>query len=190
MSTPYQQRLRERYLAVPEMPAPAPWRLVAGGEIAVGGLVGVGFAVHPEGGQDIAMVVSSSGHGLFDAVTGERIAREYDPEDAYPEGDDLSCPGLGPVTGVPVRVAGLYGGGLHTTAPGGWTVDVVSPDWPRHRVLLSVGGGGPYSGAPGESWWHVRHVDVTELRAAGFSPSGRTLVVATSAGVTFWTRCP
>ncbi|MFE6285582.1 hypothetical protein [Streptomyces sp. NPDC057877] len=49
------------------------------GRIPVGGLLGVGFAVHPGTGHDVAMVVSSSGHGLFDAVTGGRIAREYDP---------------------------------------------------------------------------------------------------------------
>jgi hypothetical protein len=84
-------------------------------------------------------------------------------------------------------VAGLFGGGLHTTSGDGWSVDVVSPDWPHHQVLLSTGGG-PWRGEPGEQWWHVARVDHAELRAAGFSPSGRTLAIATSADLTLFTR--
>jgi len=128
------------------------------------------------------------GHGLFDTVTGERIARDRDP---YPElacpDADLSCPGLGPVAGVPVRIAGLHGGGLHTGTHDGWTVDVVAPDWPNERVLLS-NNGNPYAGQRDATWWHIFHSDYSELRAAGFSPSGNTLVVATSSDVTIWTR--
>jgi hypothetical protein len=54
------------------------------------------------------MVVSHDGHGLFDAVTGEKIARDRYPDpgtetpDASP---DLACPGLGPITGLTLAVA-------------------------------------------------------------------------------------
>ncbi len=136
------------------------------------------------------MVVSSSGHGLFDAVTGEKIARDRDPapEVSTPDGHpDLTCPGLGPVAGTPVRIAGLFGGGLHRTTPDGWTLDVVSPEWPHHRVLLSADGGLNRE-TPGGTWWHILHSDYSELRTAGFSPSGRTLAVATSSDLTLWTR--
>lgn len=38
------------------------------------------------------------------------------------------------------------------------------------------------------TWWHVFHADYSELRAAGFSPSCRTLVIATSSDVTLIVR--
>ncbi|AXK34528.1 hypothetical protein DVA86_19625 [Streptomyces armeniacus] len=190
MLTTYQRRLRKHYLAAPVMPAPEPWQPVVEYGTPVGGLLGIGFAVHAESGHDLVMVVSHDGHGLFDAVTGEKIARDRDPDpatstpDAHP---DLTCPGLGPVQGTRVRIAGLFGGGLHSTTPDGWGLDVVSPDWPHHRVFLSTDGG-LHKGPPGEKWWHVFHADYSELRAAGFSPSGRTLAVATSSDLTLWTR--
>ncbi|MFD9903351.1 hypothetical protein [Streptomyces sp. NPDC059063] len=190
MITDYQQRLRERYLAAPVMAAPEPWRPVLDNRTPIGGLLGIGFAVHPDSGRDLVLVVSSGGHGLFDAVTGEKIARDRDPDpetstpDAHP---DLTCPGIGPVHGTPVRIAGLFGGGLHSTTSDGWTVDAVSPEWPHHRVVLAEDGG-RHHGPAGGTWWHVFHADYSELRATGFSPSGRTLAVATSSDLTLWTR--
>ncbi|ARF74381.1 hypothetical protein B7C62_20695 [Kitasatospora albolonga] len=190
MITEYQQRLRERYLAAPVMPSPAPWHPVLDRSIPIGGLLGIGFAVHPETGHDLAMVVSHDGHGLFDAATSKKIARDRDPDPATsaPEAHpDLACPGLGPVAGTEIRIAGLFGGGLHTTTSDGWTVDVVSPDWPHDRVILSADGGAN-NGAAGGTWWHVFHSDYSELRTAGFSPTGLTLAIATSSDLTLWTR--
>ncbi|GAA5700721.1 hypothetical protein Save01_01524 [Streptomyces avermitilis] len=189
--TGYQQDLRDRFLAAPVLPAPEPWRPVFKPFAAVGGLLGIGFASHPDNGNDLVMVVSQAGHGLFDAVTGEKIARDRDPdpEDSTPDAvADLSCPGLGPIAGSRVRIAGLFGGGLHTGTEDGWVVEVVSPAWPHDRVLLSRGSGMPHRGPHGEKWWHIFHSNYSELRAAGFSPSGQTLAVATSSDVTLWTR--
>ncbi|MGW3134778.1 hypothetical protein [Streptomyces sp. NPDC001139] len=185
----YQRQMRDRLLAAPVLPAPGPWRHLACA--AVGQLLGIGFASHPGTGHDLVMAVSHGGHGLFDAVTGERIARERDPdpEDSTPDTTaDLSCPGLGPVVGTRVHIAGLFGGGLHTTTADGWTLEVVVPAWPHERVLLSRDGGLPHSGPHGERWWHIFHSSHSELRAAGFSPSGQTLAVATSSDVSLWTR--
>lgn len=186
--TPYQTALRDRMLDTPVLPAPPPWRRVV--DAPVGGLLGIGFATHPDTGHDLVMAVSTGGHGLFDAVTGDRLARERDPEpeDSTPdESPDLTCPGLGPVTATRVHIAGLYGGGLHSTAEG-WYLQVVSPDWPHHRVVLAAAGGRPHKDPYGETWWHVLHARHSEFRAAGFSPSGRTLAVATSSDLTMWTR--
>lgn len=186
----YQQRLRDRFLATPVVPAPPPWRPVLDGTTPIGGLQGIGFAVHPEDGRDLVMVTSMDGHGLFDAVTGEKIARDRDPDTdtASPDGTpDLACPGLGPVAGTRVRIAGLFGGGLHATTPDGWCIDVVAPEWPNERVLLSTDGGA-FKGEHGGSWWHVFHSDYSTLRAVGFSPSGCTLAVATSSDLTLWAR--
>ncbi|MGW5670128.1 hypothetical protein [Micromonospora sp. NPDC003776] len=77
------------------------------------------------------------------------------------------------LAGTRVRIAGLLGGGLHATTDDGWTIDVVAPEWPNHRILLSADGGG-YEGPPGTTWWHVFHADYSELRAAGFSPINRS----------------
>ncbi|MYS16620.1 hypothetical protein [Streptomyces sp. SID4982] len=186
MTTEHQRALRERYPAAPVMPAPSPWRPVGGGPTLVGGLLGMGFAVHPETGRDLVMVVSAGGHGLFDAVTGERIARDHDPDPGTDTPDmsaDLTCPGLGPVAGTPVRIAGLFGGGLHSGSGAGWTVSVVSPDRPGDRVILSASGN-INTGPPGGTWWHVFHSTHSEFRAAGFSPTGHTLAVATSSDLT------
>ncbi|MGZ3146481.1 hypothetical protein ACVDFE_31715 [Lentzea chajnantorensis] len=183
----YQLDLRARVLAAPTVPAPAPWRPADDHMVAIGGLLAVGFATHPGNGRDLLLVASSTGLGLFDTTTGERLARDRDDESGWVE-DDLTCQGIGPVAHLRVPMAGLDGGGLHTGAPG-WAVDVVSPDWPSHRVLLSTGS--PFfSGAHGESWWQVFHANYSELRAAGFSPSGATLVVATSSDISLWTRTP
>ncbi|WP_194898849.1 hypothetical protein [Catenulispora pinisilvae] len=188
MLSDYQRQLCDRFLAAPVMPAPEPWRPAAAGTIAVGGLLGVGFAPDPDSGEDLLMVVSHDGYGLFDTATGTKIARDRDPDLELPDGPDLACPGPGPLAraGVRVPIAGLFGGGLHTVADR-WVLDVVSPEWPNDRVLLSTGGG-PWRGSAGETWWHIFHSDYSELRAAGFSASGRSLVVATSSDITLWTR--
>lgn len=185
----YQQAMRERLLAAPVVPAPDPWRRV--GFEAVAGLLGIGFAPHPDTGRDLVMVVSHGGHGLFDSVSGEKIARDRDPgpggstPDAAP---DLSCPGLGPIAGRRVPIAGLFGGGLHTTTADGWTLEVATPAWPDERVFLSSDGGLPHAGPHGEGWWHIFHSSHSTFRAAGFSPSGQTIAVATSSDISLWTR--
>jgi hypothetical protein len=191
MLSAYQQRLRERFLAAPQTAPPAPWRPVVDRRTPIGGLLGVGFAVAPDSGREFALVLSSQGLGVFDAETGEKVARDRDAEDAFPEDTpDLSCEGVGPLAGVRVRMAGCFGGGLHSGTEDGWGVDVVSPEWPNDRVLLSRGSGMPHDGPHGERWWHVFDACYSELRAAGFSPSGRTLAVATSSDLTLWTRRP
>ncbi|WP_037604549.1 hypothetical protein [Streptacidiphilus rugosus] len=190
MLTDYQRDLRDRLLAAPVTAPPAPWTPVLDARTPIGGLLGIGFGVHPDNGHDLVMVVSSDGHGLFDAATGAKIARDRDPDpdsSTLDDTRDLSCPGLGPLSGTRVRIAGLFGGGLHSTSGDGWSLDVVAPEWPHERVLLSTDGGF-HRGEPGTAWWHVFHSARSTLRAAGFSPSGRTLAVATSSDLSLWAR--
>lgn len=190
MLSDYQQQLRDRFLAAPVLAAPAPWQPVLDRRTPIGGLLGIGFAPHPDDGRDLVMIVSHDGHGLFDAVTGEKIARDRDPDTSTPDASlDLTCPGLGPITGTRVHIAGLFGGGLHHTTTDGWALDIVTPEWPHERVLLSADGN-IYKDPPGHGWWHIFHCDHSTFRAAGFSPSGFTLAVATSSDLTLWTRQP
>ncbi|TDC55627.1 hypothetical protein E1281_11595 [Actinomadura sp. KC345] len=190
MLTNYQQQLRDRFLAAPVLAAPPPWQPVLDRRTPIGGLQGIGFAAHPDDGHDLVMVVSQDGHGLFDAITGEKIARDRDPapDTSTPDASaDLTCPGLGPIAGTQVHIAGLFGGGLHHTTPDGWALDIVSPEWPNDRILLSADGD-IYKDPPGQGWWHIFHSNYSTFRAAGFSPSGSTLAIATSSDLTLWTR--
>lgn len=186
----YQRNLRNRFLSAPVTPPPAPWTPVLDNRTPIGGLLGIGFGIHPDTGHDVVMVVSVDGYGLIDAVTGEKIARERDPDpDGSTPGEsrDQTCPGFDVLEGTRVQIAGLFGGGLHSESGDGWALDVVAPEWPNERVLLSAGGE-IYRGELGESWWHIFHSDYSTLRTAGFSPSGRTLAVATSSDLTLWTK--
>ncbi|MEU4619684.1 hypothetical protein AB0G04_06865 [Actinoplanes sp. NPDC023801] len=181
----HQIELRDRFLAPPVVDAPAPW--VKQRPLRAGGLLGVGFAPHPETGEDLLLVASHNGLGLFSAH-GERLARDEDSDRSWPD-SELTCMGIGVLAGVRVRMTGLLGGGLRNTVDEGqWRLDVVSPGWPSRRVVLSATGWGPWQGEHGESWWTIFDETVTDLRAAGFSSSGSTIVAATSSDVTLWTR--
>ncbi|MBL7626224.1 hypothetical protein [Frankia nepalensis] len=151
-------------------------------------MLGVGFGNHSHDGRDLLVVVSHDGHGVIDTRDYAKLIRDRDPDasDLLPSDDDLSVPGLGLLAGTRVRIAGLFGGGLHSTTSDGWAIDVVAPEWLRHRVLLSSDGG-RYEGPSGTDWWHIFQAH-SELRAAGFSPSGRSLVIATSSDVTLLIR--
>ena len=126
MPNDYQRQLRERLERLPYAGVPAPWRLVGGS--GIGGLTEVGFA---ESSDDL-LVVSHQGRGLFDCLTGERLARDH--EEFFENSDDsgLTAPGIGRRETTIFRTAGLHGGGLATYTRDGWGVHVVQLPWPIH----------------------------------------------------------
>ncbi|MEU1724589.1 hypothetical protein [Nonomuraea sp. NPDC005692] len=150
-------------------------------------MTGVGFAVHPESGEDLILVTSHQGRGVLNCVTGRRVARDPDPDPAWPDDYTLTCQGIGPLTDTAIKISGLLGGGLHTTTTNGWSIDVVTPDWPIASVLLSSSGD-PYRDEPGSTWWHIHREEACELRTAGFSPTGHTLAIASSCTLTLFTH--
>ncbi len=166
-------------------PPPSPWRLVA--DAAVGGLVCVGLA-SPTKGRELVIAVSWSGRGVFDALSGELLARDR-TELSQPWFDELSLrvDGIGPLARHGVSVAGLWGGGLRRMTGDHWTVAVHAPDWPEEMVVLQP---------PGKEILSPNHASgcvvidrpVTELRAVGFSESGRVLVEATSSSLRLYAR--
>jgi hypothetical protein len=173
--------LRQRYshlLALPANQLTPPWRMVA--SVAVGGLSGVGF----EENSDTLLVTSFAGRGVFDGLTGERLARD----DAYPFPEDTAncqVEGIGPLASRWVRTAGHHGGGLAAWADG-WSVERLPLTWPNEHLLLFPNG---------NSLWDDRQnldgvmkflPDV--LVAFGFSPTGRTFIVATSSDFTLYGR--
>jgi hypothetical protein len=118
------------------------------------------------------LVVSSQGLGVFDG-NGERVARDADAEDmpGYPE----SVEGIGPITGVIVPLMGLDSvGAFPRSTSDGWQLGVLEP---RDCRGIWTAPPGVSLEPPGAGCVRLagRFEDV---RAAGYSASGQTLVIA------------
>lgn len=149
---------------------PEPWRRVASD--IIGGLTNVGFA-HADG-QELLLVVSWNGRGVFD-LDGNRIAR--DPtglDDTWHDEDTMTAIGIGPLEGERVPIAGLWGGTLPSSTADGWTVRRDG-----ERVLLLRDDIEPAV---------LQDEDFFDFRVAGFSPTGRALVIATGGDFTLLVR--
>lgn len=180
MTDKYQNQLRKRLENLPYSPPPAPWILISSS--VVGGLMQVGYA----DGTDDLLVVSSQGRGLFDCTTGKRIARDDDESFPNPDKSEMTAPGIGTHAETIFRLAGLQGGGLAACTRDGWGLHVLQLPWPIHIVFITS-----------------NYVDITDntggvkklcndepctFRAAGFSPTGRSFVVATSGELRIYAR--
>lgn len=175
-----QEALRQHVLNAPVEDPPSAWERHR--SFGVGGLLSVGF------GEDdrYLLVESSNGRGVFDCVTLERVARDYDMDaHKWSDSDRLECNGIGPLQGETIRMAGLYGGGLSRVTRDCWTVDIVHIPWPDEYLVV----------APPDSSIYDLDTRIARLRppitavhAFGFSPSGRTLVLATSSDLYIYGR--
>lgn len=154
------------------------------GMIAIGGLTGVGF----DDNSRFLLVVSHDGLGVIDCLTGEKVAREYDG--AYDtDVGTLLTEGIEPLANAKVRVSGILGGGLPNSTHDGWSVDRHPLSWPVAELYL-------FPATQSLLWAQDGSIDgivklpptVTEVRAFGFSPDGKKLVVATSSDVTIYKR--
>ncbi|MEM8534946.1 MAG: hypothetical protein AAGF95_29165 [Chloroflexota bacterium] len=159
---------------------PTPWRETA--THAIGGLLAVGYAEN----TDLLLVVSSQGRGVFDCLTGEKVAR--DDTDPYPYFNEIKliAHGIGPLTDRTIHIAGLHGGGLPHYTHDGWSLKAFSIMWPHHDIVLEY----PYQSI-------YNHIDngvkvgedgACELRAYGFSQTGQSFIIATSCDITLFTR--
>jgi hypothetical protein len=172
------RRFRKRVRALTTKPPPAPWTLHEA--IPVGGLTCVGFG--EVAGQDFLLVVSHDGRGVFD-LAGTRVARDRTPlHDRWHDDQRLTAIGIGPLAGIAVPIAGLWGGGLPLMTGDGWGVERMPVDWPDERIVLR---------APHPRWdemIQIHHETVFSIRAVGFSPSGAALVIASSGEFSLITR--
>lgn len=182
MSLPdHLNRVVQRMRATPISDPPTPWR--CSGSFAVGGLTDVGFGRH----SDLLMVISNSGRGLFNCQTGEKVAREYDDGD-WQDTLALEAQGIGPLHDQRIRTAGLHGGGLPRSSGDGWSAEDFVLDWPHHTLLLVPPGSWAYGDGFGKPANYTKVAVESELRAWGFSPTGRCLILATSSDLTCWYR--
>jgi len=166
--------LNDRLRSIKIAPVPPPWQRTIH---AIGGLTEVGYV--PD--ADLLLAVSSTGRGLFDCTSGQRVARDYtSPDEGGSWYDDtgLLAQGIGPAEKHFIRLAGLHGGGLPRNTRDGWSLELVAPDWPLQSIIIQP---------PGRSVLIERFADGCakieqdyEVRAFGFSDTGRSFVVAVS----------
>jgi hypothetical protein len=180
MSMGHLDPLRKELRALGVADPPKPWSKVC--TVAVGGLRSVGF----DRNSELFLVVSSAGRGVIDGRSGSKVAR--DNAEYYERELLLEAEGIGPLEGSTLRVAGVLGGGLPTVTADGWSVEVVSLEWPAVEILLLEPLASLYDSLQGKKSRFHKLSSESELRACGFSYSGRTLVVATSSDVTIYGR--
>jgi hypothetical protein len=148
----------------------ARWRSVL--FAAVGGLTEIGFS----GAEATLLVMSHDGRGLFDLATGRRIARDDEqpaPNTLWMDRTARRVQGIGPSGDEWFAMAGLWGGALQTVSPTGWTVAVQGRGRDERAYVTA---------RRDRTKWLVG-TPLGEIRAFGFSGSGRHLVLATSSDV-------
>lgn len=180
------KQFKDRFDALECLPLesalPAPWK--GPRTCAVGGLTDVGFG----DSSDLLICVSSDGRGVLDCATGERVARDRGTEFAF-DTANLLVEGIGPLAGKKVRTAGMAGGGLAARTLDGWSVEKHPFAFPEEQLFVAPPGQSMLWTPQGQKM-RLSKIGgfVTELRAYGFSPTGRTFVVATSSEVVMFAR--
>jgi hypothetical protein len=169
---------RIRRMPITEHPV---WRAV--GSAHYGGVYGVGFDLDSE----LLLTESSDGKAVFDCTTGERVARDRDAHSTGEEEVRLETRGIGPLADKPVRIGGLFGGGLPLLTLDGWSVELVHHAWPDVASLVLI--------PPGSILWdpaRARHccklAECEAPLAYGFSHTGQSLVLAHSHMLQIWSR--
>ncbi|MEU4217708.1 hypothetical protein [Actinoplanes sp. NPDC026623] len=137
----------------------------------------------------------------------QTVARSGD-DDTYGDHYPVAVAGIGPVAGTRIPLAGPCGGGLRAFTPDGWRVAVIAPDWPdekgrpdprpappirpptrpplrppisaRPPTPAADPTADPDPGADPDAALIIHDDD--PIRTAGFSDSGRVLVVARNSG--------
>lgn len=165
---------------IPESESPCEWVLV--GIIAIGGLTEVGFSKLHSG---LLLTISSSGRGLIDCNTGEKLARDYDEYGDWYDPINLTAKGIGATSNEAISISGMCGGGLPTLNHYGETLSIVSPNWPMEQLVWCPLGKDPLIENFQDGCWKI----MTDIfRCTGFSWDGEFIVAATSSDITIWKR--
>lgn len=141
-----------------------------------GGLVGIGFGDD----TDLALVVTHDGRGVIDCLTGRKVARDTDI--LYPDEHTLRIDGIGPLAGTAVTVAGIDGGSLRHDTDDGWLLEGLFSNSSDDVIRLLP----PKASATASPATFTGFIP--EVRAFGFSPTGRSFVIATGAEVFVYSR--
>lgn len=158
-----------------------PWQVIA--TRAVGGLTGLGFDRKSED----MLVTSINGQSVMSGESGDILYRNRDDDGL--DRSALKGTRLDHPADERFDMAGVFGGGLRTTTDDGWTVERIgancvlqppgasihflAPRWADHRK---------------DTTFHLLDRSGEDVRAFGFSWTGRTLVVATPSTLSIWGR--
>lgn len=152
------------------------------GKYAVGGLLEIGFSRQ----QELLLVISSQGRGVFDCRTGEKIFRCHEESYDNPNEQSLKSLGIGPLAEELIDLVGIYGGGLPTINKHGDSLISIAPNWPKTDIIFCEHYGSIYNENT------CKHCTVLaseyEIRAYGFSWQGNVLIYATSDGFTLYRK--
>ncbi|MDH3347823.1 MAG: hypothetical protein OEM02_06965 [Desulfobulbaceae bacterium] len=159
---------------------PAPWCKAP--TVLIGGLRSIGF----QRDSDLLLVVSEQGRGVIDCVTGITLTR--DRSEYYEDEILLEAEGIGQMSGQSIRISGLYGGGLPNSTSDNWSLETVTLAWPEQSLLLVEPGSWLYGSLYGKPCNFYKIFSDSEIRAQGFSPTGRTLVIATTSEIYIYSR--
>lgn len=139
----------------------------------IGGLILVGFA--PQ--SDYLLVVSHQGRGVFDCLTGRKIARD---SGEYLDYSEFEAEGIGILANQTICVVGLFGGNLPNTTTDDWKLSEKPEDSKQiflsHKTLLE------------DDARFVGDEGGCEMRAFGFSETGNSFVIATSCDLIIYAK--
>ena len=154
---------------------------------AIGGLTALGFGRS----GDVLLVTSHNGQSVMEATTGEIM---YPNRDA----DGLNTSALkGTRLDYPADerfdMAGLYGGALRTMTDDGWSVEKIATPASVQCLLqppnASIRFAEPnWNGYGKDATFYLMGTAGDDIRAHGFSWTGRILALATSGSLTLWSR--
>ena len=121
----------------------------------------------------------TEGRGVFDCRSGERLDRDdEEPMDTF-DPARLIAEGFGPLVAEDIRMAGLFGGGLPLTTTDRFRLEEDLKARPNRTIMLVK---------PDRSKVKAGDEGVCELRAFGFSETGRSFVIATSCELSIFGR--
>lgn len=154
---------------------------------SVGGLENIGYA--PD--QDYVIVLSSQGQGIFDCLSGERIARLNNDSDWWEKFDrtNNSIVGFDILDGVNIITFGIYSkDDLRKSTKDGWRLEF-SPHQIDANESSKIHSQEIYLALPEINHKEVIYKDgPCELRAFGFSDTGKSLIVASSCELIIYSR--
>ena len=150
---------------------------------AIGGLQNIGYVP----GEDLLVVLSAQGQGIFDCLTGQRIARSN--EEWYPKFNDktFSVDGFDILSNTSIPTSGIYGGDrLIKSTMDNWKVTAkTKTQWKGLRATKRTK---IYLYSPNNTAIQVGEDGPCELRAFGFSDTGKSFVIALSCELKIFSR--
>lgn len=174
--------IRRQIRTTPLTPAPSPWRV--SGVFAVPMMEAIGF----DRDSELLLVISRDSLGVIDCASGETIARKSGTQQDAWSKHLLHAKGIGPLEHVDVGIAGRMGGGLPRATEDGWSLELVTLEWPTQDVLLVPPGRALFVCHEDDDARFVRIDSHPEVHACGFSFSGRSLVIAAGDELTIYHR--